>query len=79
MYIVCCLVTKSCATLLQPHECSHQVPLSGGFHRQEHWSGLPFPSPGYLPDPGIKPKSPAWQADSVPLSHQGSPYICIYI
>ena len=44
-----------------------------GFSRQEYWSGLPFPSPGDLPDPGIEPMSPALQADSLPLSHQGSP------
>ena len=41
-----------------------------GFPRQEYWSG--FPSPGNLPEPGIKPRSPAWQADSLPLSHLGS-------
>ena len=41
------------------------------FLRQEYWSGLPFPSPGDLPDPGIKPTSPALEADSLPLSHQG--------
>ena len=51
---------------------AHQAPLSMGFPRQEYWSGLPFPSPGDLPDPGIKPASPAWQVDSLPLSHQGS-------
>ena len=44
-----------------------------GFSRQEHWSGLPFPSPGDLPDPGIKPSSLALQADSLPLSHWQSP------
>ena len=38
---------------------SHQAPLSMGFSRQEYWSGLPFPSPGDLPDPGIKPSFPA--------------------
>ena len=43
------------------------------FSRQEYWSGLPFPSPGHLPDPGIVPGSPGLQADSLPLSHQGSP------
>ena len=42
------------------------------FPRQEYWSGLPCPPPGYLPDPGIEPTSPALQADSLPLSHQGS-------
>ena len=40
-----------------------------GFLRQEYWSGLPFPSPGELPDPGIEPTSPALQTDSLPLSH----------
>ena len=45
-------------------DCAHQAPLSG-FSRQEHWSGLPCPSPGDLPDPGIKPWSPALQADSL--------------
>ena len=43
-----------------------------GFPRQEYWSRLPFPSPGDLPDPGIKPASPAL-ADSLPLSHLGTP------
>ena len=49
-----------------------QAPLSMGFSRQEYWSGVPFPSPGDLPNPGIKPESPTLQADSLPLSHQGS-------
>ena len=43
-----------------------QPPLSMGFSRQEYWSGLPVPSPGDLPDPGIKPGSPALQARSLP-------------
>ena len=42
-----------------------------GFPSQEYWSGLPFPSPGNLPDPRIEPVSPALQADSLPLSYQG--------
>ena len=46
-----------------PETAAHQAPTSLGFSRQEHWSGLPFPSPGDLPDPGIKPRSPALQAD----------------
>ena len=45
---------------------SGQPPLSMGFFRQEYWSGLPFPPPEDLPDPGIKPASPALQADSLP-------------
>ena len=43
-----------------------QAPLSVGFSRQEHWSGLPLPSLGDLPDPGIEPGSPALQSDSLP-------------
>ena len=49
-----------------PWVVAHQVPLSMGFLRQEYWSGLPFPSPGGVPDLGIKPGSPALQADSLP-------------
>ena len=44
-----------------------------GFSRQEYWSGLPFPSPGDLPDPGIKPRSPALQADTLPSEPPGKP------
>ena len=56
---------------------AHQAPLSMGFPRKEYWNGLPFPSPWDLPDSGIKLKSPAWQADSLCLSSQGSPGIKI--
>ena len=52
---------------------AHQAPLSMGFSMQEHWSGLPCPSPGDLLDPGIEPVSPASQADSLLLSHWGNP------
>ena len=60
------LVVKSCPTLATPWTIALQVPLSVGFSRQEYWSGLPYPSPGDLPDPGIKPRSPALQANSLP-------------
>ena len=50
-----------CATLWA---VAHQAPLSAGFSRQEYWSGMPYPSPGNLPKPVIKPRSPALQADS---------------
>ena len=59
------LVAKSCPTLATPWTVAHQAPLSMGFSRQEYWSGLPFPSPGDLHNPGIEPKSPALQADSL--------------
>ena len=50
---------------------AHQAPLSMEFSRQEYWSGLPFPTPGHLPDPGIEhlsTVSTCWQVDSLPLS-----------
>ena len=54
------LVTKLCLTVLLPHwTVVHQAPLSMGFSRQDYWSGVPFPSPGDLPNPGIEPTSPA--------------------
>ena len=52
---------------------AHQTPLSMELSRQEYYSGVPLPSLGNLPDPGIKPRSPALQADSLHLSHQRSP------
>ena len=68
-----------CARLLShiqlfsiPWSVALQVLQSMGFPRQEYWSGLPFPSPGDLPNTGIQPTSPASQEDSLPLSHQGS-------
>ena len=73
----CVLVTKSCLSICHPvMDCSPPDPLSMGFSRQKYWSGLPFPPPGDLPNPGIKPispSSPALQADSLPLSHRWSP------
>ena len=48
-----------------------QATLSTGFSRQEYWSGLPFPSPGDLPDPGIEPRSPALPADTLPSEPPG--------
>ena len=50
-----------------------QAPLSIEFSRQEYWSGLPFPSPGALLDPGIEPRSPGLQADSLPSEPAGKP------
>ena len=52
-------VAKLCLTLCDPMDCSPQASWSMGFSRHEYWSGLPFPSPGDLPNPGIKPGSPA--------------------
>ena len=60
-------------SFVTPMDYTFQVPLSIEISRQEYWSGLPFPSPGDLLDPRLKPAYPALQADSLPLSHQGSP------
>ena len=57
---------------------AYQAPLSMGFSRQEYWSGLPFPSPRNLPNPGIEPRSPALQT-LYHLSHQGSPESTLHI
>ena len=70
-FCYCSLVIKSCLTLYNTWTVACQAPLSMGFPRQEYWSGLPFPSPGDLPDPGIKPMSPALQAASSSLHHLG--------
>ena len=67
------LVTKSCPTLANPWTAACQAPLSMGFFRQEYWSGLPFPSPRDLPNPGIETRSPAFQADSLPTELWGKP------
>ena len=56
-----------------PWTVAYQASQSIGFSRQEYWSGLPFPSPGDLPDPGIKPGSPALQADTLPTEPPGKP------
>ena len=60
------LVAKLCPTLEIPWTVAWQAPLSMGFPRQEYWSGLPFPSPGDLPNPGTEPGSPALQVDDLP-------------
>ena len=68
---------------MTPQTVAHQAPLSMGFSRQEYWSGLACPPPGDLPNPGIKPRSPALQADSLPAEPPGKPVrfqcFCMYI
>ena len=56
-----------------PWTVAHQAPPSMGFSRQEYWSGVPFPSLGELPDPGIEPRSPALQADALTSEPPGKP------
>ena len=66
----CSVMSDSFAT---PWIVAHQALLFMGFSRQEYWNGLPFPSPGYVPDPGIEPGSPSLQADSLPSEPPGKP------
>ena len=66
-------VAQSCPTLCDLWTVAHQAPPSMGFSRQEYWSGLPFPSPGDLPDPGIGPRSPTLQADALTSAPPGKP------
>ena len=66
----------SCVPLFEtPWAIAYQAPLSMGFSRQAYWSGMPFPSPGHFPDPGIEPGSPALAGESLPVSCQGGPQI----
>ena len=73
---MCVLSHCSCVWLFVTHwTVAHQSPLFMGFSRQEYWSGLPWPLPGDISNPGIEPTSPvfpALQVDSLPLSHWGS-------
>ena len=69
----CCSVAESCLTLVTPWTAAHQAPLSMGFSRQEYWSGLPFPPPGNLPNPGGKPTSPALAGGCFTTEPPGKP------
>ena len=62
-----------------PWTVACQAPLSMGFSRQEYWSGVPFPSPEDLPNPGIKPGSPTLQADALPSEPPGKSFLAYYI
>ena len=73
-------VTSAMSDTLQNQSVAHQAPLFLGVSRKEYWCGLPFPSPADLPDPGIKPRSPASQAESLPSEPPGKPHVtwCIH-
>ena len=71
LYVYVCVSRSVMSDSLQPH--GPQASLSMEFFRQEYWRGLPSPPPGDLPNPGIKPHSPALQADSLPLELPGKP------
>ena len=76
IYIYIVKLLSHVCLLVTPWTVAHQAPPSMEFSRQEYWSGLPFPSPGDLPDPGVKPGSPALQADALPSEPPG---ISLYI
>ena len=61
-----------------PWAVAYQAPPSVGFSRQEYWSGLPFPSPGDLPNPGIQPRDPALLTDTLPSKPPGKPYVIFF-
>ena len=73
----CVSLLFSCSVMsdsfVTPWTAARQAPLSVGFSRQEYWRGLPFPSPGDLPNPGIEPRSSTLQADSSPAELPGKP------
>ena len=73
------LVPKLCLSLETPWTLACQASLSMGFPRQEYWSGLPFPSPGYLPNPGIEPMSPALAGGFFTAEPPGKPHRSHYI
>ena len=78
--IIMCVLVFSRVDSVAPWTVARQAPLSMGFSRQEYWSGVPFSSPRGLPSPGIEPMSlasPVLQADSLLLSHRGSPITII--
>ena len=68
-----CLVAQLCLTLFHPIDCSMPGSSMWGFLRQEYWRGLPCPLPRDLPNPGIEPRYPALQADSLPAEPPGKP------
>ena len=70
MDVICSVMSDIFGTLWT---ITHQAPLSMGFSRQEYWSGLPCPPPGDLHNPGIEPRSPALQEDSLPVEPPGKP------
>ena len=75
---LCVLIAQSCPTLDNNMDYSQQAPMSMEFSRQEYWSGLPFSSSGDLPHPGIEPRPPTLQAESLPSEPLGPIHIPSY-
>ena len=82
IYLKVVLISQSCLTLCDPTDYSPPGFSDHEFPGQEYWSVLPFPSPGDLPNPGIKSEYPALQADSLPSEPPGKPnyiYVCVCV
>ena len=79
LVVGCVKESRTCLTLCDSWTAACPAPLSIEFSRQEYWSGLPFPYPGDLPNSGIKLRSPALQADSLPAEPQGKPGGCAVV
>ena len=75
MYLGCVGEVSRIRFFLTPWTIAYQAPLSMEFSRQEYWSGLLFPSPGNLPNPGIKPRSPALRVEALPSEPPGKPFM----
>ena len=79
-FTIVCAQLLSCILLSAiPWTRAHQAPLSKGFPRQEYWSGLPFPSPGDLPNPGIEPTFPALAGEFFTTEPPGKPHFIISV
>ena len=80
-----CLVSQTCPTLCNTLDCSLPGSSVHEVSQQEHWSGLSFPTPGGLPDPGIEPRSCALQVNSLPSEPPGKPlggewiHVCVWL
>ena len=74
-----CQLLSVSDSLATPWTAAHHAPPSMGFSRQEYWSGMPFPFPGDFPNPGIKPGSPALQADALSSEPPGKSHTEIYL
>ena len=74
-----CLSVSHVLLFATPWTAAHEASLAMDFSRQEYWNGLPFPSPGNLPNAGIEPRYPAFQADSLPSEPPGRLHIYVNI
>ena len=77
--VAACMHAQSCLTFCGLRDCGHQAPLSMRSSRQEYWSGLSFPSPGHVPNPGIEPRSPTLQEEALSSEPPGKTWSCNFM